>query len=121
MLWGATAPGAWIARRAVAGAVAAALAGCAVYAVVFADSERERIPIADPCTADRDLPETGGFGGEIQDFALTRLDDAACELGSSREELLLALFDEDAADRFEQRYGEDPRDPLTLGPALLGL
>jgi hypothetical protein len=121
MLWGATAQGAWIARRAVAGAAAAALAAGAVYAVAFAGSERERIPIADPCTADRDLPDTGGIGGALQDFALTRLDDAACELGSSREELLLALFDEDARERFEKKYGKDPQSPLTLGPALLGL
>jgi hypothetical protein len=121
MLWGAVAPGAWIARRAVAGAAAVAIAAGAVYAVAFAGSERERIPIADPCTADRDLPDTGGLGGELQDFALSRLDDAACELGSSREELLLALFDDDAAQRFEDKYGEDPRSPLTLGPAILGL
>jgi MFS transporter len=121
MLWGAVAPGAWIARRAVAGAVAAALAAGAVYAIAFSGSERERIPIKDPCTADRDLPDTGGIGGAIQDFALTRLDDAACELGSSREELLLALFDQDARERFEQKYGEDPRSPTTIGPALLGL
>ena len=121
MLWGALAPGAWIARRAVAGAAVAAIAAGAVYAVAFAGSERERIPIADPCTADRDLPNTGGIGGALQDFALSRLDDAACELGSSREELLLALFDEDARQRFEERYGKDPRSPLTLGGALLGL
>jgi MFS family permease len=121
MLWGAIAPGAWIARRAVAGAAAVALLAGAAYGVAFAGSERERIPIADPCTADRDLPDTGGIGGVLQDFALSRLDEAACELGSSREELLLALFDDVAADRFEQKYGEDPRSPLTLGPALLGL
>jgi hypothetical protein len=121
MLWGATAPGAWIARRAVAGAAVAVLAAGAVYAVAFSGSERERIPIEDPCTADRDLPDTGGIGGALQDFALSRLDDAACELGSSREELLLALFDSDAQARFEEKYGEDPRSPTTLGPALLGL
>jgi MFS family permease len=121
MLWGAVAPGAWIARRAVAGAAAAALAAGAVYAVAYSGSERERIPIEDPCTADRNLPDTGGIGGALQDFALSRLDEAACELGSSREELLLALFDDQARDRFEQKYGKDPRSPLTLGPAILGL
>jgi hypothetical protein len=121
MLWGAVAPGAWIARRAVAGAAVAALAAGAVYAVAYSGSDRERIAIQDPCTADRDLPDTGGIGGALQDFALSRLDDAACELGSSREELLLALFDEDARERFEDKYGKDPTSPLTLGPAILGL
>lgn len=121
MLWGALAPGAWIARRAVAGAAAAAIAAGAVYAALFAGSERERIPIADPCTVDRDLPETGGIGGALQDISLEALDRAACELGSSREELLLALFDDQARDRFEERHGEDPRSLTTLGPALLGL
>jgi hypothetical protein len=121
MLWGALAPGAWVARRAVAGAAIAALAAGAVYAVAYSGSERERIAIKDPCTADRDLPDSGGIGGALQDFALGRLDDAACELGSSREELLLALFDEDARQRFEDKYGKDPRSPLTIGPAILGL
>ena len=121
MLWGALAPGAWVARRAVAAAAAAAIAATAAYAVVFAGSERERIPIADPCTAQRDLPDTGGIGGALQDLSLEALDRAACEFGSSREELLLALFDDDARDRFEDEHGEDPRSPTTIGPALLGL
>ena len=121
MLWGALAPGAWIARRAVAGAAAAAIAGGAVYAILFAGSERERIAIADPCTVERDLPDTGGIGGALQDISLEALDRASCELGSSREELLLALFDDEARDRFEERHGEDPRSLSTLGPALLGL
>jgi MFS family permease len=120
MLWGALAPGAWVARRAVAGAAVAALAFGAIYAVAYSGSERERIAIKDPCTADRELPDTGGITGALQDFALSRLDDAACELGSSREELFLALFDDNAQKRFEDKYGKDPRSLLTLGPAILG-
>ncbi len=107
-------------RRAGAGAAAVAVAAAALYAVLFAGSERERIPIADPCTVERDLPETGGIGGFLQDISLQALDRAACELGSSREELLLALFDDEARDRFEERHGEDPRSLTTLGPALFG-
>ena len=49
------------------------------------------------------------------------LDNAACEFGSSREELLLALVDEDEREDFERRYGEDPRSLTELGPAILGL
>jgi MFS family permease len=121
LLWGALAPGAWVARRAVAWATAAALAASAGYAVAFAGSERERVPIADPCTAERDLPGTGGIGGFFQDLSLEALDRAACEFGSSREELLLALFDDELAEEFEAEHGEDPRSITSLGPALLGL
>jgi hypothetical protein len=121
LLWGALTPGVWVARRAVAGAAVAALLGVGAYAVAFSGSERERIAIADPCTADRDLPDTGGIGGFLQDFGLARLDDAACELDASREELLLALFDDEARDRFEEEHGVDPRSPAVLGPAALGL
>jgi hypothetical protein len=121
LLWGALAPGAWVARAAVAWAAAAALAATIAYGVVYADSERERVTIADPCAADRDLPDTGGIGGFLQDFSLEALDRAACEFGSSREELLLALFDDELSDEFEERYGEDPRSITNLGPALFGL
>jgi MFS family permease len=121
MLWGALAPGAWVARRAVALAAAVAIAASAGYAVLFAGSERERVRILDPCTAERDLPDTGGIGGFFQDASLEALDRASCELGSTREELLLALFDDELAEEFEEEHGEDPRSITTLGPALLGL
>jgi hypothetical protein len=39
------------------------------------------------------LPEPGGLDGLVQDGALALLDEAACHLGSSREELALALVD----------------------------
>ena len=74
--------------------------------------------VQDPCRADRDLPDTGGIGGFFQDRALETLDEAACEAGSSREELLLAIADEDLADDYERKYGEDPRSIGFLGPAV---
>ena len=95
--------------RALAGAALAAAIVLGVYGVAFAGSERERVKVQDPCRADRDLPDTGGIGGFFQDRALETLDEAACEAGSSREELLLAIADEDLADDYERRYGEDPR------------
>jgi MFS family permease len=121
LLWGALAPARGVRRTAVAAAGAAAIAAAAAYGVVFADSERETVAIADPCTADRNLPETGGIGGFLQDRSLEALDRAACEFGSSREELLLALFDDARRDEFEDEYGEDPRSITDLGPAILGL
>lgn len=121
LLWGALAPARGVRRIAIAGAGAAAIAASAAYGVVFADSERETVKIEDPCSVDRDLPDTGGLGGFLQDRSLEALDRAACEFGSSREELLLALFDDERRDEFEEEHGEDPRSITELGPALLGL
>ena len=121
LLWGALAPARGVRRIAIAAASGAAIAATAAYGVAFANSERETVKIEDPCTADRDLPDTGGIGGFLQDRSLEALDRAACEFGSSREELLLALFDDERQKEIEDKYGEDPRSPTDLGPALLGL
>jgi hypothetical protein len=96
-----------------------ALAVLAVYAVVFAGSERERVKIEDPCSVDRESPDTGGITGALQDFSLDAMDDAACEAGSSREELALALVNDELAEDYEEKYGEDPRSLSFLGGGLL--
>jgi MFS family permease len=121
LMWGALAPGAWLRRGAVLLGAIVALAGTAAYAVAYSQSERERVKIENPCTVDRDLPDTGGIGGLFQDLSLSALDRAACEFGSSREELLLALFDDDLREQFKEDHGEDPRSITDLGPAILGL
>ena len=118
LLAGALAPSRGVAGRALAGATLAAVIVTSIYGVAFAGSERERVTVQDPCRADRNLPETGGIGGFFQDRALETLDEAACESGSSREELLLAIADEDLADDYERKYGEDPRSIGFLGPAV---
>ena len=120
LLWGALAPAGAVARPAIAAAAIAALVVAAGYGVAFADSDRETVAIGDPCE-DRDLPDSGGITGEIQQISLAALDRAACDIGSGREELLLALFDDRLRDEFEEEHGVNPRDPLVLGPALLGL
>jgi MFS family permease len=119
LLWGALAEAVGVRRTAVASAGIAALLVAAGYGVIFGASERESVKIGDPCQ-DRELPGTGGIGGALQDLSLDALDRAACDFGSSREELLLALFDDERRDEFEDEYGEDPRDLTTLGPALFG-
>ena len=101
-------------------AAVAALLAAAGYGVAFADSERETVAIGDPCE-DRDLPDSGGITGEIQQISLAALDRAACDIGSGREELLLALFDDRLQEEFEEEHGVNPRSPAVLGPALLGL
>ena len=87
---------------------AAALALPAAHAVARPVLAPAPVAIADPC-AERELPGTGGVDGFVQDAALIALDRAACRFGSSREELALALADEDYARAFRAAYGVDPR------------
>jgi hypothetical protein len=105
---------------------APALAGAALLAVLApvanAASDAaigpQRVAILDPCTAKRRPPSTGGITGALQDRALDLLDAAACRLGSSREELVLALADERDAKRFQDEHGVNPR---SVREALRGL
>lgn len=98
----------------------AALIAIGGYAVAYHRDRRPEVATKDPCQ-DRRLPDSGGIGGSFQDVSLQALDRAACDFGSSREELLLALFDDKLRDEFEQKYGKNPRNPLDVGAALLGL
>ena len=118
----AVAPRAAVRRPALAaGVAAAALAATAGYALAADRARPEPVEIADPCQ-DRDLPSSGGLSGLGQDVALIALDRIACRVGSSREELVLALVDDDSADRYEERYGVDPRSALNLAElAIPGL
>ena len=102
----------------IAAAAAVVLAGGARLALPAL--EPEPVAIADPCRP-RALPHTGGIDGALQDAALRALDRAACRYGSSREELALALVDDDARREFEREYGVDPRDIGGLLSAILGL
>jgi hypothetical protein len=101
-----------------AGVVAAALLAPAGYALAAEQDRPEPVPIGDPCK-DRKLPDSGGLTGAIQDALLVAVDRAACEAGSSREELVLAMVDEEAARDYERRYGVDPRSVVDLGDLLL--
>jgi MFS family permease len=120
LLWGALGAAVAIARSAVAMAGIAAIAAAAGYGVAYANSTRETVQIRDPCQ-DRNLPDVGGITGALQDISLSALDRAACKFGSSREELLLALFDDRLQHKYEEEHGVNPRSVLSLGPALLGL
>jgi MFS family permease len=119
LLSGARGAAAVLRRPAVATASIAAIAAAAGYGVAYASSSRETVPIGNPCQ-ERQLPGTGGISGEIQDISLAALDRAACRFGSSREELLLALFDDRLQRKFEEEHGVNPRSVFALGPALLG-
>jgi predicted MFS family arabinose efflux permease len=98
------------------GAVALALP--LTYAALYRAIGPKPPAILDPCTAHRTAPEVGGLTGLLQKQALALLDRTACRLGSSREELVLALADKDDAKRFQREHGVNPR---TLGGALQAL
>ncbi len=105
------------------GAVAAtaALGVAAVAGAVALDrSQRpEPVTIASPCL-ERKLPGSGGLFGVLQDSALILLDRAACNNGSSREELVLALADDEERARYEDKYGVDPRSAGGVLESLFG-
>jgi len=99
---------------------AAALVVAAGLWIVRPAFAPEPVKIADPCDP-RKLPHTGGIDGALQDAALSALDRAACRYGSSREELALALVDDDARAAYQREYGVDPRSIGGLLRALIGL
>jgi hypothetical protein len=60
--------------------------------------------VADAC-APREHTTAEGLGETIERIALTAVDKVACQLGVSREELVLALRSEEAFDAFAQENG----------------
>jgi len=66
----------------------------------------EPTPVADPCEP-RDRRDPDGLGETIERIALTAVDGVACELGVSREDLVLALRSEEALAAFSTSRGID--------------
>jgi hypothetical protein len=64
----------------------------------------EPTPVADPC-ARREWRDPGDLQAVLEQVALSALDGAACELGVSREELVLAVRDEASLDAFAAEHG----------------
>ncbi len=94
-------------RRVTPLLVALGLVACVVVPyVALGGGSFEPTPVADPCQP-RALPEADGLGETIERIALTTVDDVACKLGVSREELVLALRSEDAFDSFSAGHGID--------------
>ena len=82
--------------------------------------EPEPVEIADPCK-DRERSSVGGVEGVVEGIALRGLDRAACRFGSSREELVLALFDDQSRRDYEREHGVDPRQLDQLLKGIVGL
>jgi hypothetical protein len=64
----------------------------------------EPTPVADPCE-ERAARDPDGLGETIERIALSAVDNVACELGVSREELVLALRSEEAFESFSEERG----------------
>jgi hypothetical protein len=67
-------------------------------------SAYEPTPVADPCQP-REWRDPEGLEQSAQQFALSALDGAACELGVSREELAVALASPESRAEFAAERG----------------
>jgi predicted MFS family arabinose efflux permease len=78
------------------------------------------VQIADPCSGGP-LPGIGGITGLLQTGALEVLDQAACRLHTSREELVLALASPAEAKRFAAAHdGVDPHSIISPLISIFG-
>jgi hypothetical protein len=112
----------WPSRRTLAVAVAVLAIALLVPTAYALAADRARPPpvrLGDPCKP-RNLPDSGGIGGFVQNTALVALDRAACHAGSSREALVLALASDSAAKAYKDRYGLDPKSITGLLGAVIG-
>jgi AcrR family transcriptional regulator len=89
--------------RAIAWAVAAAVALVVVY-LALGGASYAPAKVADPCQP-RDWRDPQGVEEVAEQIALSGLDGAACELGVSREEMVLALANSDSRARFAREHG----------------
>ena len=94
--------GAPLSRRLLVAPVA--VAAVLVPYLALGGASYEPTPVADPCVA-RDWRDPGGLQAVLEQIALSTVDGAACELGVSREDLVLALRDEESLDAFADEHG----------------
>ena len=81
----------------------AAVAAVVVPYVALGGGSYEPTPVADPCMR-REWRDPGDLQAVLERVALSGIEGAACELGSSREELVLALRDEKSLDAFAAEH-----------------
>jgi hypothetical protein len=89
--------------RALAWATAAAAALVILY-LALGGASYAPAKVADPCAA-RDWRDPQGFEEVAEQIVLSALDGAACELHVSREEMVLALANQDSRERFARDHG----------------
>lgn len=86
----------------VGGAILASLILVGAYLAAGGSSYTPE-KVADPCKH-RQWTDPGSLQEIAQQFSLSALDGAACELGVSREELARALPSEETRERFQDEY-----------------
>jgi hypothetical protein len=89
--------------RAIALATVAAAALVAVY-LGLGGASYSPAAVADPCTA-REWRGPDGPAEVAEQIVLSGLDGAACELGVSREEMVLAFESRDSLEQFAREHG----------------
>jgi hypothetical protein len=88
--------------RAIAWATGASVALVVAY-LALGGASYSPAAVADPCAA-REVREADGFGEVAEQIVLSGLDGAACELGVSREAVVLAFASRDALERFAREH-----------------
>ena len=88
--------------RAIAVAVGAAVALVVVY-LALGGASYAPAAVADPCAA-REGRDPEGFERVAEQIVLSALDGAACELGVSREEVVLAFANIASLERFAEEH-----------------
>ncbi len=92
-------------RRALPLLVAVGLVAAVVVPyLALGGASFEPTPVADPC-ATREWRDPGDLSEALEQIVLSALDGAACELGVSREDLVLAVRSEEALDDFADEHG----------------
>jgi hypothetical protein len=81
-----------------------AVAAVLVPYLALGGGSYEPAAVADPCAA-RAERSPDGLSEVLEEIVLSGLDSAACELGVSREELVLAVRSEDALESFADEQG----------------
>jgi hypothetical protein len=89
----------------VGGAIVAAVALVAIY-LAAGGSSYEPAKSQNPCQH-RAWSNPEGLGEIANQFSISALDGAACQLGVTREALARALASPEARERFSERYGID--------------
>lgn len=89
--------------RALVLATGAAVALVGVY-LALGGASYSPAAVADPCAA-RELRDPEGFEQVAEQIVLSALDGAACELGVSLEEVVLAFSSRASLERFAQEHG----------------
>ena len=95
--------GRWSGRALVIGSILASLVLVGAY-LAAGGSSYEPKQVQDPCEP-REWRDPQGIQEIAQQFSLSALDGAACQLGVSRETLARALATPEARERFTERYG----------------